>query len=83
MQSDVFILNLLGYHCPIPVRETRSALRQLSEGARLQVTADDPETLRDIPTLIERLGITLLNIEKSAGEYTFHILKSPPESEDS
>ncbi len=82
MQGDIFKLNLLGYHCPIPVRETRLALRQLSEGSRLQMTADDPETLRDIPTLIKRLGITLLNIEESAGEYTFHIVKSQPESKD-
>ena len=82
MQGDVFKLNLLGYHCPIPVRETRLALRKLAEGERLQLTADDPETLRDIPTLIERLGITLLNVEEYAGEYIFHIVKSPPQNEE-
>ena len=44
-------LDLLGFFCPIPVHETRKALGEMQEGDFLEVRADDPETLQDMPAL--------------------------------
>ena len=47
-------LDLLGFFCPVPVHETRKALNEMQEGELLEVHADDPETLQDIPALCVR-----------------------------
>ncbi len=82
MAAESLRLDLLGFGCPIPVRETRRALRDLPNGAMLQVITDDIDSLHDIPALLTRLDFTLLSIEEEAGEYTFNILKSAVPSAD-
>ena len=76
MVSERKILNLLGFFCPIPINETRIALSQSAEGEIIEVICDDHETLRDIPLLCERLGVTLLSVEERSGEFFFLISKS-------
>jgi len=66
-------LNVIGFHCPIPVAEAKKALRQMSNGEILEVLTDDPETYHDIPLLMMRSNHNLLSIECSAGEYKFLI----------
>lgn len=68
-------LNLLGYHCPVPVHETKKALVGMEKGATLEVIADDAETKHDIPQLLDRIGARLLSIEEVAGEIRFIIKK--------
>ena len=66
-------LNVIGFHCPIPVAEAKKALRQMSNGEILEVLTDDPETYHDIPLLMMRSNHNLLSIESNAGEYKFVI----------
>ena len=68
-------LDLLGFFCPVPVHETRKALNEMQEGELLEVLGDDPETLHDMPTLCDRIGVELLNVEETSGEYRFLIRK--------
>jgi TusA-related sulfurtransferase len=37
------------------------------------VIADDPETMHDMPILVDRLGHQLVDVLKSAGEFRFII----------
>ncbi len=69
------LLDLLGYHCPVPVYEARKALTGMQPGERLMLLADDPDTTRDIPVLLSRLGDTLVDFKDEAGEYSFVIEK--------
>ena len=64
-------LDVLGFQCPIPVARTKSALMKMQNSEILEMWADDPETLHDIPAMLERLGVQLLSIESDAGEYRF------------
>ena len=66
-------LDVLGHYCPVPVSKARKALTDLGLGDVLMVVADDPETMYDMPTLVERLGHRLVDIHKSAGEFKFII----------
>ncbi|MBN16635.1 MAG: response regulator SirA [Euryarchaeota archaeon] len=75
MHKADITLDVLGFHCPIPVHETKRALEGLHFGNILLVMADDPETKVDIPALLIRSGDTLLSIEEEAGEYHFRIRK--------
>ena len=60
-------LDVLGFFCPVPVAKTREALDDLEPGAVLEVLADDPETLHDMPMLIGR-GHTSWWVWRSSGE---------------
>ena len=66
-------LDVLGHYCPVPVSKARKALTDLVEGSVLMVIADDPETMHDMPVLVARLGHSLVDVEKSAGEFKFVI----------
>lgn len=68
-------LDLLGFFCPVPVHEARKALDEMQEGGLLEVHADDPETLQDMPALCDRIGVQLLNVTEESGEYRFLIRK--------
>jgi tRNA 2-thiouridine synthesizing protein A len=72
-------LDVLGFHCPVPVHETKRALSKMSPGDIILVMADDPETKMDIPALLNRSGDTLLNVEEEAGEYHYRIRKEVKE----
>lgn len=66
-------LDVLGFNCPVPVAKTREALEELANGNVLEVLADDPETLQDMPLLIGRGPHTLLEVNKEEGEIRFVI----------
>jgi len=68
-------LDVLGFHCPVPVHETKRALATMDPGNIILVMADDPETKIDIPALLNRSGDTLLSVEEEAGEYHYRIRK--------
>ena len=66
-------LDVLGHYCPVPVSQARKALSKLDGGNVLLVISDDPETMHDMPMLIERLGHNLVDVQQSAGEIRFII----------
>ena len=68
-------LDVLSFHCPGPVHETKRVLSSMKPGEVILVMADDPETKIDIPALLNRSGDTLLNVEEEAGEYHYRIRK--------
>ena len=57
----------------MPVSQARKALADLANGDVLLVVADDPETMHDMPILIDRLGHRLVDVLKSTGEFRFII----------
>jgi len=74
--TEVHRIDVLGFHCPVPVHEARKALKTMDDGHVLELVSDDPETLHDIPALIARLNVTLESVEENSGEYTFRIINS-------
>ena len=68
-------LDVLSFHCPVPVHETKRPLSSMAVGEVLLVMADDPETKMDIPALLNRSGDSLLSVHEEAGEYHYYIRK--------
>ena len=64
---------MLGHYCPVPVSKARKALTDLGGGDVLLVIADDPETMHDMPLLVERLGHRLVDVIKSSVDFSFII----------
>lgn len=59
-------LDTRGLFCPEPVMLLHKKVRELADGALVQVIATDPSTERDIPRFCQFLGHEL--VERSADE---------------
>lgn len=71
--SPTHRLDVIGFFCPVPVAEAKKALSNMNAGQILEVWADDPETVHDMPLLVTRGKNIILSIEESAGELRFLI----------
>jgi len=80
--GNVRRVDVLGFHCPVPVHEARKALNEMQDGQLLEVISDDPEALHDIPALVARLNITLESVTEKSGEFIFKIRNSEGENEN-
>ena len=66
-------LDVRGFFCPIPVAEAKQEISYMMEGSVLEVLASDPETLHDIPMMVDRTPHQIVDVKQSQGEFTFLI----------
>jgi len=69
-------LDCVGLFCPEPVFRTRQEIDKLAVGEVLEVIADDPAAEADIPCLVKRLGLELIEMRKEDDELHFVIKKT-------
>jgi tRNA 2-thiouridine synthesizing protein A len=69
------ILNTEGLRCPEPVMMVRKTIRNMLDGERLRVLADDPSTTRDIPSFCRFMDHTLIESQTTTTPYEFLIQK--------
>jgi tRNA 2-thiouridine synthesizing protein A len=68
-------LDCVGLYCPEPVFRARQEIDKLEVGQVLEVIADDPASEEDIPRLVKRLGLKLLELRKEEDQLHFIIKK--------
>jgi tRNA 2-thiouridine synthesizing protein A len=68
-------LDCVGLYCPEPVFRTRQEIDKLDVGEVLEVVADDPAAEEDIPRLVKRLGLELVEMHKENDQIHFIIKK--------
>ncbi len=68
-------LDACGLRCPEPVMMVRKTVRSLEEGDLLLVLADDPATVRDIPSFCRFMDHTLLESDTAVLPYRYLIKK--------
>ena len=64
-----------GLNCPEPVMMVRKTVRLMQNGEVLLVIADDPATVRDIPSFCRFMDHTLLASETENPPYRYLIRK--------
>jgi len=69
------VVDTKGMICPMPVLKAKKALDGLQRGQVLGVLSDDAATRSDIPVLVARLGLELLDTIESSGVIEFYIRK--------
>jgi len=63
-----------GENCPVPLVETRKALRRSKPGDVVEVVGTHPSSKKEIPMAVEALGLTLIGVEEDeSGEWTIRI----------
>jgi tRNA 2-thiouridine synthesizing protein A len=62
-----------GETCPVPLVETRKALRKASEGDIVEVTGTHPSSKKEIPMAVKALGLELIDIQEKDGVWKIRI----------
>ena len=66
-------VNVRGETCPVPLVETRKALRKAAEGDIVEVVGTHPPSKKEIPMAVDALGLELLEIEGEDEDWTIRI----------
>jgi tRNA 2-thiouridine synthesizing protein A len=61
--------------CPVPLVETRKALRKASKGDVVEVTGTHQSSKKEIPMAVKAMGLELLGIEEENGVWSIKIRK--------
>ncbi len=62
-----------GETCPVPLVETRKALRKAAPGDVIEVVGTHPASKKEIPMAVKALGLKLLSVEGNDAEWTIRI----------
>ena len=62
-----------GETCPIPLVETRKALRKAKEGDIVEVIGTNPSSKKEIPMAVKALGLELMDIQEKDGVWKIRI----------
>ena len=68
-----FNIDVCGENCPIPLVETRRALRQAKPGDVIVVRGTHTASKEEIPLAVQALGLRLLSVEEQDGVWTICI----------
>lgn len=66
-------INVSGETCPVPLVETRKAVRTAEPGDVLIIQGDHPPSKEEIPMAVDALGLELLGIEEDGKNWTIRI----------
>ena len=64
-----------GETCPVPLVETRKALRKAKEGDIVEVIGTHPSSKKEIPMAVKALGLELIDIQEKDGVWKIRIRK--------
>ncbi len=62
-----------GETCPIPLVETRKALRKAKSGDIVEVIGTHPSSKKEIPMAVKALGLEVLDIQEKDGVWRIRI----------
>ena len=68
-------LDCFGLICPVPIYLTAKKLKEMNIGETLEVSADDEETIHDIPAFCRDQGQKFLKFKEENGLFKFYIEK--------
>jgi len=62
-----------GEICPVPLVETRKALRKAKEGDIIEVIGTHPASKKEIPMAVKALGLELMGLQEKDGVWKIKI----------
>jgi len=62
-----------GQTCPVPLVETRKALRKAKEGDVVEVVGTHPASKKEIPMAVKALGLELVDMQEEGGVWKIRI----------
>ena len=68
-------VNCIGETCPVPLVETRKALRKAAPGDVVEVVGNHPSSKKEIPMAVKALGLELLEVQEEGQSWRIRIRK--------
>ena len=68
-------LDCINETCPVPLVETRKALRKAQEGDTVEVVGTHPSSKKEIPMAVKALGLELIDVQEKDGIWKIRIRK--------
>ncbi|MFW6056116.1 MAG: sulfurtransferase TusA family protein [Chloroflexota bacterium] len=62
-----------GQNCPVPLVETRKALRKAEAGDIVEVTGTHPSSKREIPMAAKAMGLEVVDVKEDGEVWTIRI----------
>jgi len=72
-EETITELNVTGETCPVPLVETRKAVRKAQPGDIIEVSGDHPASKEEIPMAVESLQLKLLSVEETENGWIIRI----------
>lgn len=69
----VITVDCRGETCPVPLVETRKALRKAAPGDIIEVVGTHPSSKKEIPLAVQALNLNILEIREEGGVWTIRI----------
>ena len=66
-------VDVCGQTCPVPLVETRKALRKAAPGDVVVVVGTHPASKEEIPMAVQALGLELVSVEGTETDWTIRI----------
>ncbi len=66
-------VDVRGQTCPVPLVETRKAVRKAAPGDIIEIVGTHPNSRKEIPMAIEALKLELIGIEGSDTDWVIRI----------
>ena len=66
-------VDCIGETCPVPLVETRKALRKAKVGDVVEVIGTHPSSKKEIPMAVKALGLELIDIQEKDGVWKIRI----------
>lgn len=66
-------VDVRGETCPVPLVETRKALRKAKKGDIVEVIGDHPTSMKEIPMAVHALELELLSVDGPDRDWTIRI----------
>jgi len=70
--ADIMV-DCVGQNCPVPLVETRKAIRKATPGDVIQVTGTHPSSKREIPMAARAMGLVVLDVTEDGERWTIRI----------
>ncbi len=71
-ESDMKV-DVLGETCPVPLVETRKAIKRSSPGDVIEIVGDHPTSKKEIPMALEEMGIESPSVEEEGDNWKITI----------
>jgi len=62
-------VDVRGETCPVPLVETRKALRKAAPGDRIEIIGTNPSSRKEIPMAAEALSVKIISNEQTGDEW--------------
>ncbi len=73
MDKNTTTVDVVGETCPVPLIETRKAIKKASPGEIIEVLGTHPASKKEIPMAVKEMGLEIVDIREEGDVWKIRI----------